>query len=456
MTARPVSALLHGFCYWFLGPRAWSHHTVNLSLFATSVLLTHATLCRTVDRSLAFVACSFFIVYPAASGTVFSAIMMNSNLAAAFWAAAIWVASTREMRPRTTALVASLLVASALSYESFVPLFPAVALAGGTDFGSWNGRRALRASWPVVIALCGVALYRLVLERAIFGGVLTRASIPHDLASRLVSVPLDGARVAFIDSIRISAHALRDLSLAPPIALGILACLLIPFLLVLWRSLTGPPGHGRRTLVIVAACVFLMVHFIFLGSEYRPTAHGFESRTQGAIRFGAGFLVASVFLAMTALQKVKLAARVICLGAFLLFTLGVVGQREAWIAAGRYNREVLGEIDSALRSSDLLGADSLTLVAVLDRKFSASVNGEPTFGTSWDLGPALEVAHPGLKVSANVYTVKRARVDPRGVTLDGSWRANFPFHAFRTGAGIRQIRSEHEWGEAMGDSVREP
>lgn len=135
MTARPVSALLHGACYWFLGPRAWAHHAVNLSLFAAGVLLLHAALCRAIDRSLAFVACAFSIVYPAASGTVFSAMMMNSNLAAAFWAAALLLAGAKDVRFGTGTLAAALLMASGLSYESFVPLFPAVALVGGMASG---------------------------------------------------------------------------------------------------------------------------------------------------------------------------------------------------------------------------------------------------------------------------------------------------------------------------------
>jgi hypothetical protein len=37
MTGRPVSAILHGLCYWFLGTTMWPYHLINLVLFFASV-----------------------------------------------------------------------------------------------------------------------------------------------------------------------------------------------------------------------------------------------------------------------------------------------------------------------------------------------------------------------------------------------------------------------------------
>lgn len=458
MTARPVSAVLHGLCYWFLGSTAWAHHAVNLALFAASVLLVHEALRRLLDPGLALAACAFVAVYPTASGTVFSSMMMNSNLAGALWAAALWLVTLRTAPAWSGGGAAVLLVLSGLSYESFIPLFPAVALAGvAAEPGPWTRDRVLRASIPVLVAIAGIGLYRLLLERLLFYPSFTRAAIPHDLFGRLVSVPLDGVRVAYVGAIQVSVRSLRDIPLIPPIALAALLGALVPLLIILERSLPERrPGHR---VLIIGVCAFVAAHAIFVFSDYHPTAHGFESRTQGAIRFAAGFLLASALVWATAARAAwaRSVGRISCLGLLTLFTLGTVGQREAWIEAARYNRGIVEEISSAIRSAGFAGRDSLTLVAVLDRRFRQSVNGEPTFRTSWDLGPALELAHPGMRIRANVYEAKRASVGPDGVTLDGSWRAAFPFQVFRTGQGaIREVRSEQEWTEVLQASGHPP
>jgi hypothetical protein len=445
MTARPFSAVLHGTAYWFLGASPHAHHALNLSLFAASVILVYLALARHLGPGWALLTGALAAVYPAASGTVFSAMMMNSNLAAACWATALWLASAR---PPRMALATGFLMLSGLSYESFVPLFPAVSLA------AWSGLstrgRLLRSTAPLLVVVAGLGLYRFVLERAVFHTTFTRASLPSHLIERAGLAWLDGARVALVDSVQVSIHALRNLSLAPWPELVVLV--IVTGLILAWlsrvRGLGSPDADSIRLILCAALGLFLAAQVIFLFSDYRPTARGFENRTQGAIRFATAFLLASALVALAGARPrwARLAGRACTLTLLGLFTLGTVGQREGWIAAAQYNQEIVAEIGQAIRDSGIGDRQSLTIVAVIDRPFVHSVNAEPIFRTSWDLGPALELAYPGLRVRANVYEPKRATVDRVGITLDGDWTAPFPFRYFRTGEpGLRWVRSEQEW-----------
>jgi hypothetical protein len=79
MTSRPVTALLHGLAYWFIGATSWPYHAVNFVLLLASVLLVHGAPAAVNSQALAFL--TAMLMYPSASGTAFSSIMVNSNLA---------------------------------------------------------------------------------------------------------------------------------------------------------------------------------------------------------------------------------------------------------------------------------------------------------------------------------------------------------------------------------------
>jgi hypothetical protein len=455
MTARPVSAILHGASYWYFGAHSGAHHATNLACFAGSILLAYCAISRIVDPRFAFVTCAFAAVYPAAAGTVFSAMMMNSNLAGLFWAGALCLASLRHTTIGKDTLIALLLMLSGLSYESFVPLFAAVILARASRNGPLSVRTLLRSAAPVLVAVLILAIYRLALERMLFDSSFTRAKIPPSGAVRLWEAVLGGTRVAFIDTIRVSFRALRNISLVPPGSLLLFGAGVAVITVAVYRASAHRERSDAAGVWIAGATAFLAAHLIFVFSEYRPTLSGFESRTQGGIRFAASFLIASIaFLGATnrmgaANRIIRVAVPGVIATLFMLFAFGVVGQREGWIEAARYNREVVEHVDRALQAT-LGQPDSLTLIAELDRRSPHSENGEPTFGTSWDLGPALELANPGLRVRANVYEAKRTRVDPEGVTIDGYWRAPFPFYYFRLGeARLRKVTSGQDWAAAL-------
>ena len=447
MTARPVSALLHGAAYWFLDANPQAHHGTNLVLFSGSLLLAYRALCQTLGRGVAFVTGAFAAVYPAASGTVFSAMMMNSNLAGLFWAGALCVSSSRLQPTRRDIATVILLILSGLSYESFIPLFPAIFLVRRAHAGPVRGLAARVHAMPVLAALAFIGLYRVAIERLIFHTSFTRAELPINLIGKLGSVMRDGARVAIVDSLRLSYRALRNIEYLAILLLGIGA---IAIGMYLAMSQQQPP-HGR-SVWIGAVGLFVMAHLIFVFSEYKPSSGGFDSRTQGGIRFAEAFLIASTgFLAGGERRNVlRVIAHVGIVCLFVLFAFGMVGQREGWIEAARYNRAVVSQINEAMGVSKAVRHDSLTIVAELNVRNPHLINGEPTFGTSWDLGPALELTNPGKHIRANVYEAKRTRVDPNGLLLDGYWRASFPFYYFRTGErGLRRVKSKSDWVEAL-------
>jgi hypothetical protein len=131
------------------------------------------------------------------------------------------------------------------------------------------------------------------------------------------------------------------------------------------------------------------------------------------------------------------------------YFIGTAGQREGWIRAAEYNEKVVSEIDSAMMKAQIESADSLTIIAEI-RGLPGSVNGEPVFATWWDLGPALELRHPAMRVRANVYEAKRTVGDANGITVDGYWRAVFPFYYFGEGRGeLRLVSSRAQWLELI-------
>jgi len=370
MTARPVSAILHGASYWLYGANACAHHATNLILFAGSIILAYFAISRVFDPRLAFMTSAFAAVYPVASGTVFSALMMNSNLAGICWTGALYLSASRSPSLKEDIAVAILLMLSGLSYESFVPLFAANVLVREPRSGPLSLQTLVRRAAPVLVAVFLLALYRVVIERWIFETSFTRATLQANALPRLGGGILDGLRVAFVDSIRVSFRALRNITLVSPGWLLVFVVGIATLFGSVYRAAAQCRRSGAGAIWIVAAAMFLAAHLIFAFSDYRPTAAGFESRTQGGIRFASAFLIAStVVLAGTVRAKrVKPAIFTATAVLFALFAFGMLGQREGWIEAAHYNKGVVEEVSKAVRATVIGEQDSLTLIAELDRQ----------------------------------------------------------------------------------------
>ena len=456
---RPVSGVLHGLCYWFFGATPWPYHLINLSLFLASVLLIYIALANVLPRPTAILTATFALLYATAGATVFSSVMMNSNLAALMWSGALYLDSRSNPPSRSRNFaVALLLLLSSLSYEVFIPLFLAnLMLRVRRDHWlPWPGvRRLIGRTWPVLLALLLFVAYRVAIAPLVFAGVAQSAGLPSPTLAflRYLESIVLSIQEYFVKAVTISidalpnAAALRGAALASII--GLLACLAILVKAsfahlprestaqardarpaVAWRR-PAPPWLG---LLAVVAVLFLAAHSIFAVSDYIPRSFGFESRTQGAIRFVVALLLAVTATGLYALVRGRIARNVVSavtfgLAAFL--ALSMVGQREAWIAAARYNDVLLQKMDRAIRNAGLLEHTRFTFIADLPEHFPGQVNGEPIFGETWDIGPALSLAFPDSSIRANVYEERGTIILADMAIFHGYWEAPYPFYFYR-------------------------
>jgi len=467
MTARPISAVLHGICYWYFGTMTWPYHLLNLVLFLATVLLVYGAIKKICACGIAFLTAIFALAYPSASGTTFSSIMMNSNLAGIFWSIALYLDSIRqtgEYRRWKDFLVTVLLLLSSLSYEVFIPMFAINILIRITQENSahFRIRQALRQSMPVLVALLFFGIYRGFIEKIIFDNPVSPMDIasPAVLIYRFLRSMALGVKVSFVDSIKISARSLDNLDL-----------LSLPYLLLITASLIGSSLYifsyikydntvlhavpiiekviaklklidvelvPRIALLSIAIVIYVISHIIFVFSDYIPNSWGFESRTQGAIRFAFGFLIAVGAKFFYNFFKHHQLRRMIILGTvglFVLFALSIVGQREAWISAARYNSFLLQKMDVAIRTHKLNEQKTFTFVAELPESFPNQVNGEPIFGESWDIGPSLSLLYPRNNIMATVYEPFGTVIRPDQIMIGGYWTAKYPLYFFRFATG---------------------
>jgi hypothetical protein len=185
---------------------------------------------------------------------------------------------------------------------------------------------------------------------------------------------------------------------------------------------------------LAALAIYLLSQLIFVFSGYIPNSAGFESRTLGAIRFAVAFLIAAGTKFLYKSFAHPQARQVIAFGTInlcLLFALSIVGQREAWISAARYNDLLLQKMDAAIRQSKLNEQASFTFIAELPATFPNQVNDEPVFGETWDISPALSVIYPENNIRANVYEPTTTVIQPDKVIFHEYWEAKFPFYFYR-------------------------
>ncbi|MGD0173441.1 MAG: hypothetical protein ABSC61_03250 [Anaerolineales bacterium] len=481
LRARPIYALQLGLCYWFFGTAAWKFHLVNLTLFGGSILFFYLALQRIFSRRFAFFAACAALVYPCAASNLFSSVMTNFNLSGLCWCAALYVTASNERSRGIWTVILFLL--SALSYEAFIPLFviiffldPFLQKEGKIDFRQW-----LRRVLPLGLAFILYLIYRLLLEYVI-GTPTYRLAIssPIDILYRYWAGLTGGLHIALIDSLRISLHALRDLPMVSPIQWIVLSIGIgVISMYVYWNIKTQDQDSDqerhyvqgileRFTTIRISGlpyldiCVwsifaFCCAHTIFALSDYLPTASGFDNRTLGAIRFATAMLAAIIFQILYKIFVDRWAKRVLTfltLSLFLLFTLSMVGQREAWIAAAHYNEKLLRDVNAAIVASGINEKTSFTLVVEMPDTFPGEVNKEPIYGWPWDIGTALSFSNPGIDINTLVYHPSKTSADEEEIIIDGFYKGVYPFYfySYKTGK-IVSITSEKDWEGATNNST---
>ncbi len=444
MTARPVSAILHGLCYWLLGSEAWRFHLVNLVLFGAAVLLFYLAVRKLISREVALVASLLALVYPCASTVVFSSIMMNSNLAAFFWSAGLYVSAGNFKRKLL--LSTALYTLSALSYEVFIPLlaFGLLVDVFVLKLHRSDRRRLLVDALPVLGAIALYGTYRGIVERLVFHTTFSRIVIsgPVVLAGKFVSALVSGLKVAAVDSVTLSIRGFGNLARVPAgyVVLAVAALLLSAVLLYKNAAPAGSEaGDEPRTgntssylaLAGLAACLFVFAHLIFVFSNYAPTSVAFDNRTLEGVQFATALSLALLAVPLgrgLPGKYIGQAPALILVVVFLLFSAGSVGQRQAWTLAGQYNERMANEITDAIHSQPVDPAETLRMVALLPAQFPGQINGEPTLGVYWDLTPLLSLHNPSLIISAEVYNPTAVATSTM-VTItnyDHVWEAAYP------------------------------
>lgn len=322
MTARPISALLHGVAYWNFGSNAVLFHGVNLGLFLASICFFFLAIQQIYSPKLAILAAFLVLIYPHSPATSFASIMMNSNLSALFWSVALFLsARTFIGKPLVLAL---LLLCSALSYESFVPLFFLIACTQIVMHRYRFKPEYWRANLiGVLLALVMYGLYKAQIEQWLFQAKFTRVHT-HDLGQmleRTLVIANHAFKVMFIDAGTITYKALNNIH---AIEWG---CITLIVMLTIYIARSLYTSHSSKTEIehqaqfsttkkqqpqvqaasahkppldwrdgLLALTFFLAAHTIFWFSTYLPDAQDASAtRTLGGVRFAWGFLIAIVF-----------------------------------------------------------------------------------------------------------------------------------------------------------------
>jgi hypothetical protein len=372
-----------------------------------------------------------------------------------------------------------MLLASALSYDAFVPLFIANVMLRLPHNGL-SPKGVARAAAPLVGALALLLLYRQILMPWLFPdsfsvlSPIERFPPATEILPALIANVRSGLVVSFLEPARIALLAIASLlseSIVYLVAVGGLvvvgaALLVVRTARTVSSARSGPSAASAsdvRTwawrhigLLALATLLFVAAHAIYVFSIYTPNGYGFEGRTLGAIRFTWAFLIAlslaalfSAPLARWLRQSVAALAGV----AFAVLVLTTVGQANAWVAAARHNDFLADRMSAAIRSHGLDQFPSFTLLAILPTTFPGAVYGEPILAESWDLGPALAERFPSIDIYAiGDHPTDTAITDDK-VIVNSYWEAEYPLYVYRfTDNSISPVASGAELAELLGQS----
>lgn len=423
MTARPVSALLHGLSNYFLGSNAWQYHLVNLTLFLSSILVFYASIKRLISSDLAFLFALLALVFPCSSASTFTSIMVNSNLAGFFLTAALF-ASTYPWRFGVL-IVSMLLTLSALSYEAFIPLFIFLPILGifSSRFDNKN-QRFIRNILALFIALSAYFLYKKYLESYLFHKGMDRVHIHSwlEFFNKIPSVYSNAYQILFKDSFAVSVNSFKNINYIDYF-LGSAAFLLVTTsVLYSWSALnpirflrgfksgSNPPFNDPQMgwqnylkYLVPVFLLFLASFALYLFSSYQPNILGYSNRTLGGVRFTSSLLFALIFIFLASLIKNKyvLVAYSILISALIIFlSLSIVGQRKAWIAADLVNQKIVKDFEDVIAADSIQVGKSLTTLFIMPDSFPQEVNGVPLLGATWEVSPLLAQIYKKSEINA--------------------------------------------------------
>ncbi len=446
MTARPISAILHGICYWYFESSTWPFHLINLLLFFGSIIIFYLAMKNMVGKNIALLSSIIAIIYPCSSSTIFSSIMMNSNLAAIFWTIALFI-STIRIKFKTLLIAVSLLLSS-LSYEVFIPLFILYPLINNfiMSYDRLSIRRIYSDFLPIIIAITGFIFYRYIIESLLFDTNFSRIkifSVPIILKKFYYSL-VSGFKIIFYETINISINSInnfQDISILYITLILLFICtgiFLYKDILIIENSIINKNISSHRStvlfinLIIVSLILFIVSHLIFVFSVYKPDIVGFENRTLGGIRFSSSILITMLFFLIYNVlrnEKIKKLFSSLIIGIILLFTISIIGQQRAWAYASDFNNNTINIMNDAIKEQKLINNNgSINIVAKLPKNFPQQINQEPILCSPWGLTSLLTLSNPNMKIDANVLCTE-ALVSEYKIALNGHgyWEVYYPF-----------------------------
>ena len=466
MTARPVSAVLHGICYWYFESNSWAFHLINIILFSGSIIIFYLAMRNMVGKNIALLSSIIAIIYPCSSSTIFSSIMMNSNLAAIFWTIALFI-STIKIKFKSL-LIIVLLILSSLSYEVFIPLFIFYPLIN-IFFKNYNRlsiKEICLEFLPIIIALTGFLFYRYVIESLLFDASFSRIkifSVPIIMKKFYFSL-LSGFKIIFYETFNISINAInnfQETSVLYIILIVLFTCIGIisyrDILSIRKNSILNNNVTFKKrilpfnNLIIFSLILFMVSHLIFVFSVYKPDIVGFENRTLGAIRFSSSILISVLFFSIYNVlmnEKLRNLFSSMVIGIIIFFTISIVGQQRAWAYASDFNDKTIDLMNGAIKKQGLINKNEIiNIIAKLPKSFPQQINQEPILCSPWGLTSLLTISNPNMKIDANVLCTE-AIVSENKIALDGHgyWEVYYPFWYFDyKKEKIFKISSSSDW-----------
>ncbi|MBN2546341.1 MAG: hypothetical protein JXB50_11125 [Spirochaetes bacterium] len=437
MTSRPVSAIIIGFCYWTFNNNSRYLHFINLSLFFITVLLFYFILKKYINSPFAFMTAGFVLIYPTASSTLYSFILINFNAAGFFWILSLYL-DTFEYKNKALIFIKELIIIilivfSSLSYESFVPLFLINVL-----LRFYNNRKRLSFFYilklllPFLFSASIFIIYRIFLEKLLFYSSYSRISVSRlnivtqtDYLTKVINFVVLWFKFNFF-VIPGSFSNFFSLSL---FYLLILIIFVIIYYFYLKKDFDNIDIDKRKAFYILIFSIvsFLISNFIFLFSNYRPATFSYDNRIMGSIRFTLIFLIISFLNYLTVYIKNKKIILYIYMSIFIIYFIGVKSQSNAWIGASEYNKEVLKKIKSIYNPDENI---ENRFCIYLPKYYPEHVNGELIFGEHWDLEPSLKMIYPNYRFKADVINSDWLIIENDKIILHGRNEIFYPFYFY--------------------------
>lgn len=345
MAARPVSGIVTGTLA-FLSKNNESVYFMGLLFFPLSLIAIYWVARKIISRELASLLTLLYSCSLIGTSIQFSTIMLNSNLATIFFALSIYYAYVRK----NTFISSLFFIASVFSYEIFLPL-----MLLNLFLIKENKKRILFA----VLTLGIIIVFRKVIQPNVFANSYQRDEIGRVFElKRVMFVAMCTAKLFFRDffeGIYKGVLNLRKMN-----AFEIILTLLISS--AVYKLFCNYDFKSKlqdyKNLTIISFISILAGLSIYLFSSYIPTLFGFENRNLGAIRlFYTLFIISGVIYLSVKLKLHGKMISVLLAGIAFLFITTNISVKNSWIYASKFNNELFGKLNVALKEHHIETGD---------------------------------------------------------------------------------------------------